>query len=43
MSSLSYAENSMTNEIASQNYTFSPEKESVFVTDFPLTKSELTL
>lgn len=40
MFSLSNAENSMTNEIASQDYIFSPEKESVFVTDMPLTKSK---
>ncbi|XP_078315699.1 uncharacterized protein LOC144620034 [Crassostrea virginica] len=30
--------NSLTNEIATQNYAFSPEKESAFVTDIPLTK-----
>ena len=43
MSSLSNADNSMTNEIASQDYIFFQEKDSVFVTDIPLTKSELTI
>ena len=40
MSSLSNAENSMTTEIDSQDI-FSSEKDSVFVTDIPLTKREL--